>query len=64
MHRKKPGIETNIRTQKAPHLLNIHGGMFYTAINCAKKLQNHLEILSDNIYFDLKSTILNMKYFF
>lgn len=55
----KNGVEVQIRTKKAPHLLDIDGDTCHTVNNCAKKFcepfLKHIEILCDNIYFDLKS---------
>ena len=60
MRGKKNEVETKIRTLRAEYLFNIDGETCHTANNCAKKFTEpflkHLEILCDNIYFDLKST--------
>lgn len=61
------GVEKRIRDNKATHLLDIDGETCHTANNCAKKFTEpflkHLEILCDNVYFDLKSTDKREKFF-
>lgn len=55
----KNGVEIQLKTKKAPHLLDIDGDTCHTINNCAKKFTapflKHVETLCDSIYFDLKS---------
>ncbi|GFR27101.1 uncharacterized protein TNCT_508391 [Trichonephila clavata] len=45
MRGEKKGVETRLRSNKAPHLLDIDGDTCHTANNCAKK--NLLHVLID-----------------
>ncbi|GFR15284.1 uncharacterized protein TNCT_268951 [Trichonephila clavata] len=67
MHGKKKGVETRLRSNKAPHLLDTDGDTCHTANNCAKKcascFDRYLEDLFDDIYFDMKSCSTREKFF-
>ena len=55
----KNGVEKQIRSKKASHLLDIDGDTCHTVNNSAKKFTaaflNYIEFLCDDVYFDLKS---------
>ncbi|XP_071506624.1 uncharacterized protein [Diadema antillarum] len=58
MRGSKTGLETRIRTHKAPHLLDIDGDTCHHAHNAAKAFsepfEQHIEYLLLNIYNDFK----------
>lgn len=67
MRGKKSGVEVRLRSNKAPHLLDIDGDTCHTVNNSAKIFtacfEHHLENLFDDIYYDLKSASKREKFF-
>ena len=57
---RKNGVEIKFKDNKTPHLLDINDDTCHTVNNCflqfTKSFGKYLECLSDDIYFDLKSS--------